>query len=366
MYADQFSSLLMPDLPSSSNTELIDTTVGELFGQGDDDGLNMYYTHPVRQFAPQLLEHISEWEDLFLTDRFAPAGVGMVPYVSAWFGSGSGVTTQAHYDIANNAFAQIHGEKRFRIYPPDAVRQLHMFPDAHPRARKSQVDLDAPDKSIFPDVASLPPPYLDVVLQPGDVLEIPAFWVHHVEAQGTSVSLNVFSESGVRLGAASCLHSSVPVDANAGAALGESARRLRSVVWQVLQRVGEEPSSFVNELYASRYAPLYADGRDVYGDRKGLLYDETREAFPDGQCAQDSFSDSPDPHSTVDAEAEFAFADIEAKFCDMLSRFSSDDKDWEGIRLVIASHLVELWAVRAVGAPRLTPGFWRMLATPPG
>ena len=52
---------------------------------------------------------------------------------------GRGSSTQAHYDVAHNVFVQLHGEKRFELRPPSAHRSLHVFPDAHPRARKSQV-----------------------------------------------------------------------------------------------------------------------------------------------------------------------------------------------------------------------------------
>ena len=139
-------------------------------------------------------------------------------YLSVWLG-GEGSTTQAHYDVANNCFVQLHGRKRFRLWPPSSHLALRVFPDAHPRARKSRLphacfsfehlDLfasgggggahgaDAPRENVAvnqllppswldcreqSDVDVAPPPAMDLVLQPGDVIFVPAFWFHHVEA----------------------------------------------------------------------------------------------------------------------------------------------------------------------------------------
>ena len=61
----------------------------------------------------------------------------MDSYLSVWIG-GAGAVTQAHYDVAHNVFVQLHGTKRFTCWGPGAHVGLHVFPDAHPRARSSQ------------------------------------------------------------------------------------------------------------------------------------------------------------------------------------------------------------------------------------
>ena len=126
---------------------------------------------------------------------------------------------------------------------------LQVFPDAHPRARKSQVRIsentaatttntggngiaDSSSSSssgsggeqhlggLWRDADgvagtesgtcasssssslvsnSIPAPFIDVVLEAGDAIYIPAFWFHHCEAVGASASINVFSDSHAKL-----------------------------------------------------------------------------------------------------------------------------------------------------------------------
>jgi hypothetical protein len=54
-------------------------------------------------------------------------------------------------------------------------------------------DVDEHDVTAFPRFARARKAALEVILQPGDVLYIPALWAHHVTAlHGPSVALNVF------------------------------------------------------------------------------------------------------------------------------------------------------------------------------
>ena len=59
---------------------------------------------------------------------------------SLWVG-GNGSTTQAHYDVADNILGQCLGTKRIRCWAPSSHWAMTPFPDAHPLARKAQIDV---------------------------------------------------------------------------------------------------------------------------------------------------------------------------------------------------------------------------------
>lgn len=102
----------------------------------------------------------------------------------------AGATTPLHYDVYDNLFQQLSGTKRFLLFPPSDATRLYLHPKVHVRYRQSQADLLRPDLVRFPLLAGLEG--IEVVLQPGDLLFLPAFWFHHVEAQEPNYGLNVW------------------------------------------------------------------------------------------------------------------------------------------------------------------------------
>lgn len=110
------------------------------------------------------------------------------------------MVTPCHYDYFQNFYHQIHGRKRFLIFPPELHVELDLYPALHPAHRSAQVTLEPLPHSSIKRSASLlqtSPPLeaLEVTLEPGDVLFIPALWFHQVETlDPLTLSVNVWSE----------------------------------------------------------------------------------------------------------------------------------------------------------------------------
>ena len=127
--------------------------------------------------------------------------------------SSGGTRLWTHYDAMDNALIQLHGEKRVLLFPPRVSAGLYLEGSSSPVVGP-EVDGDAPMRERrggvegrdgderggedgwprdFPAYRAARSAALEVFLQPGDVLFIPALWAHHTEAtHGPSVAVNVF------------------------------------------------------------------------------------------------------------------------------------------------------------------------------
>lgn len=97
-----------------------------------------------------------------------------------------GVIAESHYDQGRNFITMAMGTKRYILNPPHACPNLHIMLSGG-SARHSAVDWSAPDlpNTLWDDeinVASegfYQADSIDVFLQAGDVLYVPAFWFHY-------------------------------------------------------------------------------------------------------------------------------------------------------------------------------------------
>ena len=120
--------------------------------------------------------------------------------------SSGGTRLWTHYDAMDNALIQLHGEKRVLLFPPRVSAGLYLEGSSSPVVGP-EVDGDASLRAgtengdekktsrpnAFPAYRAARRAALEVFLQPGDVLFIPALWAHHTEAMhGPSVAVNVF------------------------------------------------------------------------------------------------------------------------------------------------------------------------------
>lgn len=103
-----------------------------------------------------------------------------------WIGP-AGTVTPLHSDFDDNIFAQVWGRKRIFLAPAHHDAFLYTR-EANPVLFGSPFDPEAPDYERYPLArqASM----LEVLVEPGDMLYIPAGWYHQVRALTFSLSSN--------------------------------------------------------------------------------------------------------------------------------------------------------------------------------
>jgi hypothetical protein len=124
------------------------------------------------------------WDDVVLPPGWFDEP--RLPYGSAlWLGP-AGTITPLHHDTSNILFCQIHGRKRIVLAPPWADALLDTAEGVYNRRGPQALT----DEEI---------PAIDLVLEPGEALFIPAGWWHDVRALDVSVSLaiNAFARPNV-------------------------------------------------------------------------------------------------------------------------------------------------------------------------
>jgi lysine-specific demethylase 8 len=104
-----------------------------------------------------------------------------------WF-SAPGTITRLHFDLPHNLIAQLHGRKRFFLYPARERRNLYPFPPWSSVPHLSRVDLETPDLTAFPRLADARGWYCDT--REGDLLFLPSRMWHHVRSLAASVTVN--------------------------------------------------------------------------------------------------------------------------------------------------------------------------------
>ena len=149
------------------------------------DGPEHYYLmqRSVPDEFPELLQDIRtpEW----LTDQSAA--------INLWFGS-AGNVTPLHYDHTNNFFAQVYGRKHLTLFDPMQTDLLYPYPLESPASHVSFIDLEQPDLEEYPKFCQTRA--LAGVIEPGELLYLPAYWWHHVRSLQISISVNFWWPHG--------------------------------------------------------------------------------------------------------------------------------------------------------------------------
>ncbi len=117
--------------------------------------------------------------------------------INLWLGEKS-INTKAHYDYSNNFLVQIWGRKRVRLFAPADTQHMHTYSIKdtvimggvhHPAVQASKIaDIDLVDLNEYPNIKLATP--FEGILNPGELLYIPAGWWHEVKSLDLSISIN--------------------------------------------------------------------------------------------------------------------------------------------------------------------------------
>jgi hypothetical protein len=115
-----------------------------------------------------------------------PTYLGKMGPPRYWVGP-AGTVTPLHCDYDDNMFAQVWGSKRIFLSPPHHDEFLYPS-EANAILFGSPFDPEAPDFDKFPLARQAT--MIEVIVNPGDMLYVPAGWYHQVRALTFSLSSN--------------------------------------------------------------------------------------------------------------------------------------------------------------------------------
>ena len=182
-----------------------------------------YYTLPIPSpFDSPLLSTIAPsfvlaFSSMALAASSRPLQV-LAPEVRLWMAS-ENATAAPHYDMEDNFFLQLKGQKTFTISSPGTFKHFQPYSALHPRwrqARQSHLITAASIRKMILESANAttvfdtpdPPPsrsqqhrnvstegVWEVTLHPGDMLLLPAFYFHSVVTGRGSLSVSAWVKS---------------------------------------------------------------------------------------------------------------------------------------------------------------------------
>lgn len=111
-----------------------------------------------------------------------------------WYGT-KGTTTGLHYDSNDNFFMQLYGQKRWLMTEPYSTLNLHPRSSLSKRPAISDFNPLVPDFEKFHKSQRVK--FYDLIMDPGTVLYVPAFWWHQVESCSTVISVNIWCKTSM-------------------------------------------------------------------------------------------------------------------------------------------------------------------------
>lgn len=139
---------------------------------------NYFLTLDIANICPKLLQ------DIEVPEYFNHK---LLEKLYLWVGRGNN-RVRIHYDSFHNLYAQLIGQKRWVIFPPEQSSLIYPYPWYHPLFWCSQVDANQPDLQRFPNFSKAKP--LEITTEPGEILFLPAGWWHSPVGIGLNVAVN--------------------------------------------------------------------------------------------------------------------------------------------------------------------------------
>lgn len=103
-----------------------------------------------------------------------------------------GVLAEGHFDASRNMVALVSGTRRWILAHPRECKHSYLLPLGHPSGRHTQVDWSDPDLEKWPEFRHMRGH--EVLLTPGEVLFVPAWWIHSIVNLDINIQCN--SRSG--------------------------------------------------------------------------------------------------------------------------------------------------------------------------
>ena len=157
-------------------TGRFDAFIESIREPGNDAYMTAYNARANRAALAPLAADMGALDKYLVGDEIDPTGM-------LWIGP-AGTKTSLHHDLTNNFIAQLVGRKQIKVAPASEVGRLYN----HTHVFSEIADLDDPAVSAARHPRLVGMRVYDVLLQPGEVLFLPAGWWHQVKALDFSVT----------------------------------------------------------------------------------------------------------------------------------------------------------------------------------
>lgn len=180
LYSGGYDTIVR-DKRSMAVRELLDT----MFDVGVPEGSVVYQLFGINSLDGEAARVLGQ------VDRAVSSRVDLATeprFSGIWIGS-PGAVTPLHHDAWPGLLFQTHGTKRVAMYAPSDRTHLSFRSPLRGEGRWSNLPGRSADASVseFPHLAHAR--RFVATLRPGDVLHIPAFWAHEMEAETANISM---------------------------------------------------------------------------------------------------------------------------------------------------------------------------------